>query len=183
MKIAILGFDREGKAVLRFLSREPEFADAEIWILDKNKNVEVPDGIHTRLGEDYLSALDEFDMIFRTPGARYHFPEIQQAIARGVNVTSGTKMFFDRCPGTIIGITGTKGKGTTTTLAYEILKQGDKKAFIAGNIGKPALDILPEMDADSWAVLELSSFQLIDLKKSPACWRRTYDHIRTSRLA
>ena len=76
-------------------------------------------------------------------------------------------MFFDRCPGHIVGVTGTKGKGTTTTLIYEILKAGGKKASIAGNIGKPALDILPEMDTDSWAVLELSSFQLIDLKKSP----------------
>lgn len=167
MKIAILGFDREGKAALRFLAREAEFRSSEIWILDRNKNIEVPEGIHARLGEKYLSRLTEFDMIFRTPGARYFTPELQEAIARGVNVTSGIKMFFDRCPGKIVGVTGTKGKGTTTTLIYEILKAGEKKAFIAGNIGTPALDILPEMDVDSWAVLELSSFQLIDLKKSP----------------
>jgi UDP-N-acetylmuramoylalanine--D-glutamate ligase len=166
MKIALLGFDREGQAALRFLAREPEFHGAEIWILDRNKDLTVPDGIHARLGENYLAGLEEFDMIFRTPGARYHSPEIQRAIAHGANVTSGTKMFFDRCPGKIVGVTGTKGKGTTTTLIYEILKRGGK-AFIAGNIGKPALDILPDMDADSWAVLELSSFQLIDLTQSP----------------
>jgi UDP-N-acetylmuramoylalanine--D-glutamate ligase len=167
MKIALLGFDREGQAALRFLAREPEFRDAEIWILDKNKDLQIPDGTRARLGEGYLVDLDKFDMVFRTPGARYYSPEIQQAIARGATITSGTKMFFDRCPGKIVGITGTKGKGTTTTLIYEILKAGGKKVFIAGNIGKPALDILPEMDEDSWAVLELSSFQLIDLKKSP----------------
>jgi UDP-N-acetylmuramoylalanine--D-glutamate ligase len=169
MKIAILGFDREGGAALRFVQRTPEYAGAEIWILDRNKNIEVPAGLHARLGDDYLSSggLEEFDVVFRTPGARYHTPEIQRAIGRGVNVTSGTKEFFARCPGRIVGVTGTKGKGTTTTLAYEILRAGGKKAFIAGNIGKPALDILPELDADSWAVLELSSFQLIDLAQSP----------------
>lgn len=167
MKIAILGFDREGQATLRFLMREPEFRDAEIWVLDKKKDIEVPAGVRSRLGDEYLAGLDQFDMIVRTPGARIHLPEIQSVIAHGTNVTSGTKLFFDRCPGRIVGITGTKGKGTTTTLTYEILKRGGKKAFIAGNIGKPALDILPDMDADSWAVLELSSFQLIDLTKSP----------------
>ena len=169
MKIAILGFDREGGAALRFIKRTPEYAGAEIWILDKNKDCTVPSGVRARLGDDYLAdgALEEFDIVFRTPGARIHLPEIRRAIARGVKITSGTKEFFDRCPGRIIGVTGTKGKGTTTTLAYEILRAGGKKALIAGNIGKPALDILPETDTDTWAVLELSSFQLADLEKSP----------------
>jgi UDP-N-acetylmuramoylalanine--D-glutamate ligase len=94
-------------------------------------------------------------------------PELQAALAHGVTVSSATKLFFEQCPGTIIGVTGTKGKGTTSTLIYEMLKRGGKKVFIAGNIGKPAVDILPEMDRDSWAVLELSSFQLIDLETSP----------------
>jgi UDP-N-acetylmuramoylalanine--D-glutamate ligase len=172
-KIALLGFDREGKSVLRFLKDDPEFRDAEIWILDKKKDVEIPSSaeagvtVHARLGEHYLDDLDAFDVIFRTAGARYHMPELQTAITHGVTVSSATKLFFERCPGTIIGITGTKGKGTTSTLIYEILKRGGKKAFLAGNIGKPTVDILPEMDRDSWAVLELSSFQLIDLETSP----------------
>ena len=169
MKIAILGFDREGGAALRFIERTPEYAGAEIWIFDKNKDIAVPPGLHARLGDDYLAdgALDGFDIVFRTPGARIHLPEIRRAIARGVNVTSGTKEFFARCPGTIVGVTGTKGKGTTSTLTYEILRAGGKKTLIAGNIGKPALDILPAMDTDTWAVLELSSFQLADLAQSP----------------
>ena len=168
MKIAILGFDREGGAALRFVRRTPEYDGADIWILDRNKDAAVPPDVYARLGDDYLAAgLEEFDVVFRTPGARIHLPEIRKAIARGVNVTSGTKEFFARSPGTIVGVTGTKGKGTTTTLAHEILRAGGKKAIIAGNIGKPALDILPEMDADAWAVLELSSFQLADLGQSP----------------
>jgi UDP-N-acetylmuramoylalanine--D-glutamate ligase len=181
-KIALLGFDREGKSVFRFLANDPEFRDAEIWILDKKEDIEIPSGdelsngsananspitIHSQLGERCLDNLDRFDIIFRTAGARYHMPELQTAIAHGVTVSSATKLFFERCPGTIIGVTGTKGKGTTSTLTYEMLQRGGKKVFLAGNIGKPAVDILPEMDRDSWAVLELSSFQLIDLETSP----------------
>ncbi|MDR3582240.1 MAG: UDP-N-acetylmuramoyl-L-alanine--D-glutamate ligase [Candidatus Pacebacteria bacterium] len=168
-KIALLGFDREGRSVLRFLADDPEFRGADIWILDKKEDIELPAGANVRsqLGARYLDDLDRFDVIFRTAGARYHMPELQAAIAHGVTVSSATKLFFERCPGTIIGVTGTKGKGTTSTLIYEILKRGGKKAFIAGNIGRPAVDILPEMDRDSWAVLELSSFQLIDLETSP----------------
>ena len=176
-KIALLGFDREGHSVLRFIANDPEFRDAEIWILDKKEDIEIPADanknagtkarIHTRLGAHYLDGLDGFDTIFRTAGARYHMPELRAAIAHGVTVSSATKLFFERCPGTIIGVTGTKGKGTTSTLIYEMLKRGGRKVFIAGNIGRPAVDILGEMDRDSWAVLELSSFQLIDLETSP----------------
>jgi UDP-N-acetylmuramoylalanine--D-glutamate ligase len=181
-KIALLGFDREGRSVLRFLANDPEFRNAEIWILDKKEDVAISprddssDGktntnthstIHFQLGAHYLDNLNTFDVIFRTAGARYHMPELQAAIAHGVTVSSATKLFFERCPGTIIGVTGTKGKGTTSTLIYEMLKRGGRKVFIAGNIGKPAVDILPEMDRNSWAVLELSSFQLIDLETSP----------------
>jgi UDP-N-acetylmuramoylalanine--D-glutamate ligase len=168
-KIAVLGFEREGRATLEFLLNDPEFRGAEIWILDKNEDIEVPQGIHARLGANYLShaTLNDFDIIFRTPGIRYHSPEIQRAIKNGVNVSSATQLFFDRCPGKIIGVTGTKGKGTTSTLIYEILKAGGKDVFLAGNIGKPALEVLSHMKKNSWAVLELSSFQLIDMQKSP----------------
>jgi UDP-N-acetylmuramoylalanine--D-glutamate ligase len=166
-KIAVLGFEREGRATLKFLQEDPEFHGAEIWLLDKNENIAVPQGIHARLGENYLSDLGDFDTIFRTPGIRYHSPEIQRAIKQGVHITSATKLFFDRCPGKIIGVTGTKGKGTTSTLIYEILKTAGKDVFLAGNIGKPALEILPHLTKKSWVVLELSSFQLIDMHKSP----------------
>ena len=170
-KIALLGFDREGRSTFKFLRDDPEFRDAEFWVFDKKEDLEVPEGVHARLGADYLAALAEElgpgDVVFRTPGAKYHSPELARVRERGIEVTSATRLFFDRCPGTIVGITGTKGKGTTSSLIHAILKEGGKKAFIAGNIGVPALDVLPQMDAHSWAVLELSSFQLIDLEKSP----------------
>ncbi len=169
-KIAFLGFDREGRSTLRYLSRTSQLEGAEVWVLDRKTDIEVPEGVHTKLGGDYCSALDDFgpgDIIYRTPGARYHMPELQRARERGASLSSATKLFFDRCPGTIVGVTGTKGKGTTASLIHGILKAGGKDAFLAGNIGIPALDILPEMDKRSWAVLELSSFQLIDLEQSP----------------
>lgn len=167
MKIAVLGFEREGRSTLEFLLHDPEFRGAELWVLDRKEDVAVPKSIRTQLGAKYLSNLTDFDVIFRTPGVRYYSSEIQRAIQKGVTITSATKLFFDRCPGRIIGVTGTKGKGTTSTLIYNILKAAKKDVYLAGNIGKPALDILPSLNKKSWVVLELSSFQLIDLKKSP----------------
>ncbi len=166
-KIAILGFDREGRSTYQHLMHAPEFAGAEIWVLDRKEDIDVPSSTRAKLGPGYLDGLEGFDIVFRTPGAKYHMPELLRAREHGTEISSATKLFFDRCPGTIIGVTGTKGKGTTSSLIYEILKAAGEKAFLAGNIGVPALDILPHMDARSWAVLELSSFQLVDLEKSP----------------
>jgi len=94
-------------------------------------------------------------------------PELKEAEKKGVVITSTIKLFFDLCPAKIIGVTGTKGKGTTATLIYEILKAGERDAFLAGNIGLPVLELLPKLKKESWVVLELSSFQLIDLTKNP----------------
>src|SRR5690348_4709084 len=97
-KIAILGFDREGRAVYDFISKAKEFHGAEIWVLDAKKDIAIPKGVRARLGPNYLSRLEEFDLIFRTPGARYYSKEIQKAITDGSEISSGTKLFFDRCP-------------------------------------------------------------------------------------
>ena len=167
MKIAIIGFGREGKSVLSFLRRTPEFAGEDIWVLDQKRPEAIPEGVCLRSGKDYLKNLSDYDIIFRSPGIRIHLPEIQRAIKDGVRVTSLTKIFFEKCPAKIVGVTGTKGKGTTSTLIYEMLRAGGRKTYVAGNIGLPALDILPKLDKGSWAVLELSSFQLMDLEKSP----------------
>ena len=165
-KIAILGFGREGRSVLEFIKREPEFRGAEIWILDEKKQA-VPRGARGRFGKKYLSRLGSFDIIFRSPGVRYLHPEIQRAMRRGTRISSLTKLFFEKCIGRVIGVTGTKGKGTTSALIHHILKAGGEKTFLAGNIGTPALDILPAITKDSWVVLELSSFQLMDAEQSP----------------
>lgn len=155
MKIAIIGLGREGKSVLKFLKKSPEYKGAKISILDQKD------------GPDYLKNLNSFDLIFRSPGVPYNLPEIQAAVASGKKVSSATKLFFELCPAKIIGVTGTKGKGTTSTLIYEILKKTGKKVLLAGNIGLSPLEILSKVKKNTWVVLELSSFQLQDLGKSP----------------
>lgn len=155
MKIAILGFGREGKSLLKFLKKSPQYRSAKIEILDQ------------RFDQNYLARLADFNLVFRSPGIPYNLSLIQRAIKNGVRFSSATKLFFDLCPSKIIGITGTKGKGTTATLLYQILKKSGHDVHLAGNIGKPAIDILQKLKRGSLALLELSSFQLQDTKKSP----------------
>lgn len=114
-----------------------------------------------------VGQLDSFDIIFRTPGLPYLAPAIQQAKNKGVEVSSQTKLFFDLCPSRIIGVTGTKGKGTTSTLIAQILEAGDYKVWLGGNIGVDPFEFLDYIHQDDLVVLELSSFQLQDLHKSP----------------
>lgn len=170
MRIAIIGFGREGRSVLKYLKNDPVYKKAEIFILDKNKTLEVarPKFVAGKiLGPDYLKNLNSFDLVFRSPGVAYNLPEIQNAIKNGVKFTSATKLFFEKCPALIIGVTGTKGKGTTSTLIYKILKNAGKDAYLLGNIGKPAIEALPKLKKNSIVVFELSSFQLQDLETSP----------------
>ncbi len=170
-RIAIAGFAREGQSVLRFVRKRPEYKNAEIWILDKNsslpKTLKLPKNIHLKLGPDYLKDLDRFDIVFRTPGIPYSLPEIQKAKKRGTEISSAIKLFFEYCPSKIIGVTGTKGKGTTSTLLYTIIKASHRDVHLAGNIGTPALHILPKLKKSSLVILELSSFQLQDMEASP----------------
>ena len=179
MKIAILGFAREGKSLLKFLKKSKRFRGAKISILDQrqhtNSATSPPVGgsgytnAPTRIfGKNYLDHLEHFDLIFRSPGIPYNLSQIQKAIKNGVKFSSATQLFFELCPARVIGITGTKGKGTTSTLLYKILKNCGFPVYLAGNIGKPALDLLPRLNKKSWVILELSSFQLQDLKNTPA---------------
>lgn len=158
MKIAILGFGEEGKSVLRFLKKDPSFRSENLEILDK------------KLNQNYLNNLSRFDIIFRSPGVPYSLPEIQSAKKKGVKISSATKLFFEQAAKRgikIIGVTGSKGKTTTATLIYKMLKAGGKRIFLAGNIGKSPLDLLRKLRRNDWVVLELSSFQLQDLESSP----------------
>ena len=167
MNIAILGFGREGKSVLSHLARTERVPRKNIFVLDRNQNIKVPRGVRKISGPNYLKNLDRFDVIYRSPGIRYALLEIQKARRAGAKISSATKLFFELCPATIIGVTGTKGKGTTSTLIYKMLRRSKRDAHLAGNIGKPALKILPKLKKSSIVVLELSSFQLQDLTRSP----------------
>lgn len=123
-------------------------------------------GVTMHLGDNYLSDIDG-DIIFKTPGMRYDIPELNEARARGVEVTSEMEVFFDICPCTIIGVTGSDGKTTTTTLINKMLEKAGYKTWLGGNIGKPLLTEVGQMNPEDYAVLELSSFQLHTMKKSP----------------
>lgn len=124
-------------------------------------------GVSLSLGEGYLDELTE-DVIFRTPGLHPFHPSLCAARARGSVVTSEMELFFEVCPCPIIGITGSDGKTTTTTLTYEILKRAGHTVHLGGNIGKPLLPEVNEIAPDHLAVVELSSFQLMNMHHSPA---------------
>ncbi len=124
-------------------------------------------GARTVLGDGYLDSLDE-DIVFRTPGLHPEHPALQAVRARGGEVTSEMELFFRVCPCKIIGITGSDGKTTTTTLVYEFLKHAGHTCHLGGNIGKPLLPEVREMRPDDLAVVELSSFQLMGMRYSPS---------------
>ncbi len=123
-------------------------------------------GVTLCLGEDYLDQIDA-DVIFLSPGIRYDQPGILAAMERSAILTSEMSEFFDLCPCKILAVTGSDGKTTTTTLISELLKAEGKRVFLGGNIGRPLLPVVDKIGADDFAVVELSSFQLHTMHKSP----------------
>ena len=118
------------------------------------------------LGPSYLQELNE-DLIFRTPGLSPNTPELVQAVERGAALSSEMEIFFQTCPSHIIAVTGSDGKTTTTTIIAELLKEAGKTVYVGGNIGKPLLPDVADMEPEDYAVLELSSFQLMTMEQSP----------------
>lgn len=123
-------------------------------------------GCRLQLGENYLQGLNQ-DVIFRTPGLRPDVPELLAAKARGSEITSEMEVFFEVCPCTLLAVTGSDGKTTTTTIIAELLKAAGKTVHVGGNIGNPLLCRADEMHPEDYAVLELSSFQLMTMTHSP----------------
>lgn len=163
MNIAIIGFDIEGRATYDFLSQQGH----SLTICDQKADITIPADAESQLGESYLDNLDQFDRIVRTAGLQpakilNKNPDVSDKITSHIN------LFFEHSPTkNIIGITGTKGKGTTSTLTTKILEAAGKDVHLGGNIGVPPLTFIDKLNEDSWVVLELSSFQLIDLRQSP----------------
>lgn len=126
-------------------------------------------GVTFVCGEGYLDGMDNDDYIFKAPGLRYDLPKISKAVENGAILTSEMELFFELCPCKIIGVTGSDGKTTSTTLIYKCLAEqyGSDRVFVGGNIGKPLLPELDKMDENCFAVVELSSFQLHTMKHSP----------------
>ena len=159
MKIAILGFGLEGQAAYDYWQ-----ADNDITICDLNPALDVPVGAQSQLGDDYLSNLEQYDMVVRSP--QIH-PSLIATVAD--KTTTNTNEFMRVCPSqNIIGVTGTKGKGTTSTLIARMLEATGATVHLGGNIGIPPLELLQEnIQPTDYVVLELSNFQLIDLRTSP----------------
>ena len=159
MKIAIAGYGVEGESSFRYFSQDKS---NQITIVNETTpEVPIPSGVASIIGENVFEKLQDFDLVVRTPGLSPH------KIKTNGKVWSGTNEFFDKCPATIIGVTGSKGKGTTASLIASILEEAGKKVWLIGNIGKPALDVLKDVQPEDYVVYELSSFQLWDLEKSP----------------
>ncbi|MDP3990709.1 MAG: UDP-N-acetylmuramoyl-L-alanine--D-glutamate ligase [Candidatus Nealsonbacteria bacterium] len=165
-KILILGFGREGRDTLLFLRKlfpKKVFGIADVNEVRPRSNERGPTSLKWHLGKNYLKAINDYDIVIKSPGIPYkNLPK--NALAK---ITTQTEIFFDNCPGKIIGITGTKGKSTTSSFIYQTLKKGGVSAHLVGNIGKPVLSLLSKAKKDDIFVYELSSHQLFNLKKSP----------------
>ena len=174
-KIALLGLGLDNLSLLNLLLKQN--LDYSITICDKRKKSMLPkfkdsEQIKYQLGSTFNKNLDQFDIMFRSPGWPILCPGIQSALKKGTKLSSALEVFFNTSPSkNIIGITGTKGKGTTSTLIYKILsshfKKSNTKVWLGGNIGISPLSFLSKVKKDDYVVLELSSFQLEDLKISP----------------
>ena len=169
-KIAVLGLGVSNRPLVRLLleagcavtgcDRTPrEKLDQEVLDLEAL-------GCSLRLGESYLDGV-EADLLFRTPGMHPGHPAIEALRSRGAEVTSEMEVFFEVCPCATLAVTGSDGKTTTTTLVSEMLKAGGKKVWLGGNIGTPLLPLARQMEPEDFAVVELSSFQLMDMVRSP----------------
>lgn len=170
-KIAVIGVGVSHADLIRMLAKK----GLEVILYDKRTREQLGDiydeltglGVTMELGPNYLSRLGGEDIIFRTPGMNYHTPELEMARKAGVVVTSELEVFFDLCPCKIIGITGSDGKTTTTTLIARMLEAAGKKVHVGGNIGKALLPEIEKVQATDYVVVELSSFQLISMRQSP----------------
>ena len=168
--VAVIGIGVSNTPLLRMLLR----AGIDVTACDKRRREDLGElaeeleslGARLQLGENYLKGLRQ-DVIFRTPGLRPDVPELLEAMAQGSILSSEMEVFFEVCPCPIIAVTGSDGKTTTTTIIAELLKAAGYTVHVGGNIGHPLLCEAGEMKASDYAVLELSSFQLMTMQHSP----------------
>ena len=170
-KVAIIGLGVSNEPLIDYLYN----LQAKISVFDKRAEEKIDTKILKKIqkynidkhfGENYLSNLKDFDIIFKSPSCRPDIPEIEQEIKRGTKLTSEIELVLELAPCKIIGITGSDGKTTTTSLIYEILKS-KYQCYLGGNIGIPLFTKIKDMKPEDIVVLELSSFQLMTMQKSP----------------
>lgn len=175
-KIALLGLGLENQALLKYLNRSGlkfditicDFRDSE-KINEKIKEMDLNfQDYKYQLQNIFNTKLDKYDILFRSPGWSLSCPGIKEAKKTKTEISSAMNLFFKVCPTkNIIGVTGSKGKGTTATLITEVLKKNNKTVHLGGNIGIAPFDFIENIQSDDYLVLELSSFQLEDLSLSP----------------
>lgn len=163
-KIAVLGYGVEGRSTYDYLTKH---GYKHVTVVDSRTELTVLHGCALISGPGCFDRLLEFDVIFRTPGISYDHPALKNAREGGVEVTSQLEYFLKHAKGITIGITGTKGKTTTSTFLHHVLKEAGRDAYLVGNMGNGMLDVLDQLDQESISVMELSSFQLMGCRYSP----------------
>ena len=171
-KVAVIGLGVSNIPLIEYLhsykANVTIFDNKEIDNIDKSlMDTIVSYGMEFHLGSNNLSHLKGFDIIFRSPSCLPSKKELEAEAKRGAIITTEVEMVIELCPGKVIGVTGSDGKTTTTTLINEILKEGNYKTYLGGNIGTPLFTKIGEMTPEDIVVLELSSFQLMGMKVSP----------------
>ena len=172
-KVAIIGLGVSNIPLLDYMhnvgAKVTVFDNRIIEDIPKDTMKKITDyAMEFSLGPNNLSKLEGFDIIFRSPSCLPTVPELQKEVERGAILTSEIEMLMKLCPGKVIGVTGSDGKTTTTTLIYEILKANGYNCYLGGNIGTPLFTKLSKMTPDDIIVLELSSFQLMGMEISPS---------------
>ena len=171
-KVAVIGLGVSNLPLLEYLYNKK----AEVTVFDERTLEEIPEEtinkintyeFDTFFGKNCLENLNGFNVIFRSPSCLPTRPELQKEADRGAIVTTEVEMLMEMCPCKIIGVTGSDGKTTTTSLINAILQHAGYKTFLGGNIGTPLFTKLPEMEPNDIVVLELSSFQLMNMNISP----------------
>lgn len=172
-KVAVIGLGVSNMPLLDYLHEKK----AKVTVFDQRTIDQIPkevmdiitqNSFEFSLGENYLSKLQGFDLILRSPSCLPTIPELVAEAERGALVTTEIELLIKMCPAKIIGVTGSDGKTTTTSLIYAILKEAGYNTWLGGNIGIPLFTKLPEMKSDDIVVLELSSFQLMEMNVSPS---------------
>lgn len=172
VKAAVIGIGVSNVPLIRFLTER----GARVVAHDKRTAEQLGDtykelsglGVEFVLGDGYLDKIDEdVKIVFKTPGVRYDVPAIKAAVDKGAELSSEMELFFELCPAEIIAVTGSDGKTTTTSLINDMLTRGGYKCYLGGNIGTPLIYQVEEIKAEDKVVVELSSFQLHTMKKSP----------------
>ncbi|MBE3589227.1 MAG: UDP-N-acetylmuramoyl-L-alanine--D-glutamate ligase [Firmicutes bacterium] len=170
-RVAVVGLGISNLALVRFLRRH----GAAVEVRDQQSPEALGGrlreamewGAAARVGEGYLEGLDAFDAVFLTPGMRKDLPEIAALHAKGVPVSSEVGLFMRYCRAPIVGVTGSAGKTTTTTLTGRLFAAAHPRTYVGGNIGRPLVELVEDIPPDAWVVLELSSFQLELVESSP----------------